>query len=141
MSCEGDVRLIPAEDGGEVSFSGGQPEMDPGLQTAVYLSLFTRPGWWGNAIAEPGEEIGCPLESLYERTLSAKARLDAEEHVRGALQWMLDDGVAESVAVESEIPALGMLALRVTIAEPGGEQTSLRYRINWAEQRVQMEVA
>jgi len=46
---DGDVRVQHTEDGGDIESVAGQLRMDGGLETAVYISLFTARGWWGSA--------------------------------------------------------------------------------------------
>lgn len=135
MTYDGDVRVTNTEDGGEIIFERGQPEMDAGLETAVYLSLFSSPGWWGNAISEKAAQLGSDLESIQSRTLSNQTRLDAEEYARKALAWMVSEGVAASVRVVASIPRADLLGLTITIEQPSGSVVTLRYQINWAAQR------
>lgn len=137
----GDVKLIPTEDGGDILFVDGQPVMDQGLETATYISLFTARGWWGNAVVDADEQIGANLEELFKNTITNKTRQDSEQAVRDALQWMIDQGVAKSIEVESRIPSVGRLELSITITEPGKDSLSSRYMLNWNGQRASLEVA
>lgn len=139
MNYDGDLMLYPTPDGGDINLVGGQPEMDAGLWTAVYLSLFSGK-WWGNAISEQAARFADSIEAVI-RTDSNRDRLDVEEAARKALQWLLDEGIASAVDVQATIPATGWIALTVTITEPGAEPAVLRYKINWAGQRAAMEVS
>ncbi len=138
MITDGDVRLTPTADGGDITLSEGQPDMDQGLETAVFISLFSGPGWWGNVASTLDEQLGCELEGLREHTLTNQTRLDAEEHARAALAWMVRSGIAARVAVSATLPAVGWLALEVTVTQPAGTERTLRYQINWAAQRARM---
>jgi len=139
MNYEGDVKLIQTDDGGDIEFVAGQPVMDQGLETAVYISLFSG-GWWGNAISEQNEKLNSELEELYNRNLSNQTRLDTEEYVRKALEWMIRLGIAKRIDVSASLPIPGWLGLEITIIEPNGSEQNLRYSINWAKQRVTMGV-
>ena len=139
MNYEGDVKLIQTDDGGDIEFIAGQPVMDQGLETAVYISLFSS-DWWGNAISEQNEKLESKLEDIYNRNLSNKTRLDAEEYVRKALEWMIRLGIAKRIDVSASLPTPGWLGLEITIIEPNGSEQNLRYSINWAKQRVTMGV-
>jgi phage gp46-like protein len=132
---DGDVAVRPSLDGGEITIEGGQPLMEHGLSTAVYLSLWTDLGWWGNALAGEHEEIGSGCEALENEPLSNKVRMDYEEAARQALAWMKDSGIAESVKVEAAILTPTALELTVTIEEPHGAASTSRYRTNWQAQR------
>lgn len=139
MILDGDVRLQHTDDGGNIEFVAGQPVMDQGLGTAVYISLFSG-DWWGNAISGRDEKLESELDNLYERTLNNKTRLDAEEYARKALAWMTRSGIAKEVKAEASLPAVGWLGLVVTITQPDGSEAELRYQVNWAAQRVSMGV-
>jgi len=135
---DGDVRLTPTADGGTITLINGQPDMDQGLETAVYLSLFSGPGWWGNLASALDEQVGSTLEDMLSRTLTNQTRLDAEEAARQALAWMTRSGVASKITVAATLPALGWLALQITIEQPGTDPQVLRYQINWAAQAARM---
>jgi len=139
MNYEGDVKLVQTDDGGDIEFVAGQPVMDQGLETAVYISLFSG-DWWGNTISEQNEKLNSELEELYNRNLSNQTRLDAEEYVRKALEWMISLGIAKRIDVSASLPTPGWLGLEITIIEPNGSEQNLRYSINWAKQRVTMGV-
>ena len=138
MITDGDVRLTPTADGGDITLLGGQPDMDQGLETAVYLSLFAGPDWWGNLAGTLDERAESNLEALLSQTLTNQTRLDAEEYARQALAWMTRSGIAAKVSVAATLPALGWLVLAVTIEQPGTDPVVLRYQINWAAQRARM---
>ena len=78
MTYDGDVKLYPSADGGDIAFEAGQPYMDAGLETAAYISLFTAV-YWGNAIAAESEKTSSQIETLFRRVLDNRARLDAYE--------------------------------------------------------------
>lgn len=125
MNLDGDIKLTPSPDGATLTWIGGQPEMDAGLWTAVYLSLFTESGFWGDPL------LGSSLHTLTDATLSNQTRLNAAEAARNALAWLIEEGIAESVVVEAEIPAPNRLDFVVTITEPAGEPVAYRYSQTW----------
>jgi phage gp46-like protein len=139
-SYDGDVRVEHSPDGGLITFVAGQPIMDQGLSTAVYLSLWTAPGWWGNAVAGEYEDMGSDCEALELRPLTNKTRLDYEESARKALAWMVFSKVAKSVTVEAVISNINVLSVAIAIEEPDGIISNLKYKINWQGQRALMEV-
>ncbi len=142
MKFDGDVQLKWTDDGGDITYSSGQPIMDGGLTTSVIISLFTLPDWWGNEIGDDDEVIGSDLLSALDKTLTIAVMQDAEEAARLALAWMVTQGVAESVKVESAIPRADFLALKITIQEPGADNpVSQKFTINWTNQSAILEVA
>jgi len=139
MIFDGDVRMIMTEDGADIAFTGGQPEMDGGLSTAVLISLWSLSGWWGNQIMDQDQAFGCELETAMSGTLTVQAMLDAEEAARKALAWLVEQGIAARVTVEGSIPRADVLVLTITIAEPAGGAASLRYSLNWRNQSARLE--
>lgn len=124
--------------------SGADLAADDGLETAVLLSLFTdatataeemaaagvsvRRGWWADAYA--GDVAGSKLWLLTRE----KALSEVVERARGyateALQWLVDDGVVESVAVDAEAQG-EVLALEVTITRRGEPAQQYRFDSFW----------
>src|SRR5262252_2437053 len=105
------------------------------LETAATLSLFTdrlalpddplpdpndgdRRGWWADWDAEQGY-LGSRIWLISREKQTEAVRLRAEEYCREALQWMLDDDVADSVQVTASwapIEAPGRLDVDVLIS-------------------------
>ena len=126
MKFYGDVKVKNTDDGGAIQFYGGQPEMEDGLGTSVYLSLFTDSGWWGDP------EIGSNLSALEDSSLTNAVRLEAIKSAEKALAWMKAQGIAAKVVVDAEIPSPSMLALQVTIYQPGTtDPDTYRFAVSW----------
>lgn len=140
MNIEGDPKLYDTGDGADLLIQDGQPDMDEGLENAVYLSLFTPSLWWGNAVAAEAERYASRLEEIQRRTLTNQTRLDAEQYARDALAWMVPEGVAKRVTVAATIPAVGFLGLTVTIEQPDRTST-VRYQISWTTMAVRVGAA
>ncbi|MFW6312270.1 MAG: phage GP46 family protein [Spirochaetota bacterium] len=129
---DGDIALISSNDGGDILFESGQARMEQGLFSAVYMSLFTESGWWGNRVLAEEERIGCRIEELRSRTLTNSTRLDFIAEARNALAWMVDQGIAGRVDVDAAIVAPGMIGVIVTIHQPGSETPqSVRFGLSW----------
>jgi phage gp46-like protein len=122
---------------------------DSGLATAILLSLFTdrradgadplpdgatdRRGWWGDALpVVQGDTIGSRLWLLAREKQTPKAVERAEEYAREALQWLLDDRVAERLEVTAEVPRPGMLAFTVEIFRPRADPITYRFNHAWS---------
>lgn len=126
MKWYGDVKITHSQDGGQITFSGGQPDMDDGIGTAAYLSIFTERGWWGD------ESIGSDLYKLSREPLSNRIRLEVIEACKKALAWMKEVGLADSVAVDAAIPAAGQLVISITTTRKDNPTRSeYRYQLNW----------
>lgn len=126
----------------------GDLETDGGLETAVLLSLFTdrraepddkppsgddtdRRGWWADEFAEKtGDLFGSRLWLLDRSTLTSETVLRAEEYVREALAWMLEDRIVASLDVEIETKA-DRLLIGVGLQRPGRDPVSFRFAHTW----------
>ena len=153
-----DVKIISTADGFDLSYKLGDFESDEGLETGVLVSIFSdrrvtddelsysetdRKGWWGD-IAIPGEEdnIGSKLWLLERSTLNETTRKLSEEYVTEALQWLLDDGVAESLEVRSTLVPRSRIDISVDIVRPKEKDTYFyRYQLLWESQRLNLRTA
>lgn len=133
---------------GDISQIGADLEEDPGIRTAVVISLFTdaraadddelpagqddRRGWWGDLLAGvDGDAIGS-RRWLY---LREKQTTETAEKIReadlAALQWLIDDGIAAAVAVETEWIGRGVLGERIVVTKPNGDAVEFQFNQLW----------
>jgi phage gp46-like protein len=137
----------------------GDLQSEFGLETAVYLSLFSdakaaaddilpgnsrwRRGWWGDSVAAvTGDRFGSKLWILGipDRAKTIPDSLNvAEEYARAALAWLTEDGVASDVKVRAErINRKGnspeILGLRVEIYRGDVVLLSKDYQMMWEAQ-------
>lgn len=123
-------------------------EYDDGLETAVLTSLFSnrrveaselqrgeveRGGWWGDAVANENRSLtGSRLWRIIDR---GKATAEALEEVREAcleaLQWLIDDMIAESVVVETSYLNRETMLIQIEIVKPSGENESFQFSFVW----------
>jgi phage gp46-like protein len=82
----------------------------PDLKTAVLISLLTdgyndnypigqRKGWWGDAYLNQGEGVGSKLWTLLRQTISPESKKLAIDYAKEALNWLITDKWAESIAI------------------------------------------
>lgn len=143
-----DVGLFIQIDGTlDIELDGADLATDSGLQTAVMVSLFTdsrvdqadvpyvgssRRGWWGDLFPDvPGDKTGSRLWLLAREKRTVETLHRAEDYAEEALQWMIDDGVAESVDASASYDENGAMALEVLITKPGGDQKRFRFEKAW----------
>jgi phage gp46-like protein len=125
---------------------------DAGLETAVLLSLFTdrrakkddvppsgdpndRRGWWADQFADiEGDLIGSRLWLLDRAKRTPETARLAEEYVREALAWMLEDRVAASIGVTIDISARDTMLITVTLQRPGRDAVAFRFGRAWDNQ-------
>ena len=133
-----DVALAFSSDAfaADLAIVGGDLATDDGLRTAVIISLFTdarardddalpevggdKRGWWGDFDLDGGDQTGSRLWLLHRAKLLPSTALKARDMCREALDWLLRDGVAASVEVETQIVAPNALVISVAIARPSG---------------------
>lgn len=121
---------------GDWSVTPGDLGVDPGgLRSAVLLSLFTdrvaspdfeyppgeppdRHGWWGDTY-EPSP-VGSRLWQLRRAKKDDSLALlnKAADYCREATQWLVDDGVVDSIDVQAAWLTSQTLALIVTVQKP-----------------------
>lgn len=130
----GDIYLFHTENGGEIAIKNGVPVFDSGLETAVYISLFSERGFWGNDILEQSEKVESELESILSQTLTNQVRLDAIEICKASLKWMLNDGVAREIIIDASIPQVECLLIELEIVQPDFNNVAIQYQINWGNE-------
>jgi phage gp46-like protein len=141
----GDIFLDVDDAGnGDCVFIPGGVACDFGLQTAVYISLFTdaedtegrttqRGGWWDDAIDSYGS-LGSRLWTLGREKMTADICARAQKYCEEALQWMLDSGAAKSVSVTATRSGLYWLTIDIDVTKPDDSATTFTYSYNWSYQ-------
>ena len=120
---------ISLEDSGDLS-------TDEGLQTAIILSLFCHAraqeddeipdgadprGWWGDVLAdEDNDRWGSRLWLLFRRKTTQETLRDAKHYVEEALEWLLEDNVAQSIEVDVQRSGTYRMTIDITIQRPEG---------------------
>ena len=121
---------------------------DTGLETAVLLSLFTdrrcfdddippsgdpsdRRGWWADQFLEvEADKYGSRLWLLARSKRNNETVRRAEEYVREALAWMVEDRVVSSIDVAVETADRDLL-IEVRMNRPGREAVRFRFAHVW----------
>lgn len=147
-----DIALIMGDWTGDMALDGLDLVRDDGLETAVFLSLFCDRrasvdqipaefpkddlrGWWGDVRPPvPGDQFGSHLWLLAREKQTGQTLSRARQYATEALQWMLDDRVAERVDVRASYPFRGVMLLEIDIYRPGGKLARYRYDYEWAAQ-------
>jgi phage gp46-like protein len=131
---------------GDWSLALGDLQTGQDLETACLVSLFTdklatpdfqptnpdRRGWWGDPYND--EPLGSNLWQL-ERAHKTRDTLGlAQRYASDALQWLITDGIAQNVAVDTtwaNAVNTTFLAIRIVITEPNGSETRFTYGWAW----------
>ena len=143
--CDGDIRIIwdNTQAIGDWGLAEGDLETGQDLETACLVSLFSdalatpdftptdgttdRRGWWADIYS--AQPLGSNLWQL-ERAKKTRSTLGlARAWAQGCLQWLVDDGVAKSLDVNTMWITPTMLGIAVAIVKPDGSVT--RFRFGW----------
>lgn len=149
----GDIKLFfdalePVEFNREGDFVVQKNDLvrDPGLETSIVTSLFTdrrvefdkqippspedRRGWWGDNFNEPGDFIGSRIWTLNrEKLVEVDILALAEDFAREALQWMIDDGIINTLDVTVTRIATYTLEFQINVIRP--DNVLNKFHFNW----------
>jgi len=139
----------------DLVIENGQLKFDLGLETSVLISFFTdkrasleqlpighstRRGWWADLIAQPSDDQYGSLAWTFEKTkLNAATAASFSDALQTSLQWMIDDGIADTVVVSSEVIAGEQITLSVEITKPSGD--NIPFKFIWDGQALKIEGA
>jgi phage gp46-like protein len=135
----------------DISMDGSDLQTGDDLESALIMSLFTdrrantddpleknEPlrGWWGDTFAEiKNDQIGSRLWLLRREKVLPIVLLRAQAYAQEATQWLVDDMVAESVVIETEVIGErqnGILGIKVTVKRPTGI-SDFKFNYAWDE--------
>lgn len=137
---QGDPKLTLDENGADLTFKGGQPEMDRGLENAALISLHTRPGWAGNVFfRKPSQQIGSKFEEAQRDPITLTAFNNIRNAATVALQWMIDSGLASTVEARTSNPTGKRTDTAVLIKPPTQDPLILlesKNGLNWISQKI-----
>lgn len=141
----GDALLHETPDGGELAMENGLFVHDKYFSSAVYLSLFggnkNDPGklknnkeWWGNTLEgiSKSEKLisrfqyiiqGLPMTVKHIREAEIAAQLD--------LQWLIDDELADEIAVNGRAAGKNEFELEIEIKKNSSIIFEHTYSLQW----------
>lgn len=109
---------------------------DDGLETAVFISLFSdqrvsveelpdfvdeQRGWWGDLLSDvQDDKIGSKLWLLTREKTTVQTLQRFIDYSKDALQWMIDDGVADEILVDAEYLRRDTIKVTIQINKPDG---------------------
>lgn len=148
-----DIALVWDNDAGaaDIAIVANDLQADDGLETAVFLSLFTdrraedgdtlpdsednRRGWWADGVpVVPGDRWGSRLWLLSRAKAEPETAVRAREYAEEALAWLVEDRVTDRIEVTAELVGGGTLGLAVAVYRPEREVTRYRYDYVWTSQ-------
>ena len=117
----------------DICIVGPDLQSEDGLETAIIISLFSdarvRPdelpsghtwqrGWFGDVVEDEPDSTGSKLWTLRRSKATQDVLVRARAFCREALRWMIDDGVAVDVIVDTNYTQPGTMLIEVVVVEP-----------------------
>lgn len=134
---QGDLYLFNTLDGGEISSINGEPVMDRGFETAVLLSIAgpAQP-YWADEYLPTSRKMQSKLQTYIQgRPLSSGTLKTVVAMAKADLQWVIDTGVADKIAVAVRATARNRIEIAWSVETDGRVIEQNRYQLNWAAQR------
>lgn len=129
----------------EWRLAGGALAADHDIKTALLISLFSdrraedddvlpgeaggRRGFWGDAFAQ--RRIGSRLWLLGREKQLTEVVNRAREYAQEAVQWLVDDGICDSVAVDAAVIGKGTLGLSVVAKRNAAAPLTYKFAFAW----------
>lgn len=136
---DGDVFLFQTIDNGDINLLNGVVEMNGGLETAAYLSLFggNKEGegpleYWGNKLeTDPVRKFHSETQILLGTIPATSSNLKRiEDAAMRDLTWFVSQGVATTLSVAVTIPTVNRVAIVISI-NVNGEDIEFKFLENW----------
>jgi len=131
----GDPKIILTEDGADMVFKGGQPVMDQGFENFALMSLFTLPGWVGNTLLEPDEQIGSEFENLAKEPITLS---NLDDMSKEAVRSLKNDSFG-IISANITNPNSNFRQADILIKPPGRLEkniSSVQNGQNWIQQKI-----
>lgn len=130
---------------------GADLASEPGLRTAVIVSLFTdrlalptdpipdgsrdRRGHWSDSyLPEQGDLEGSRLWLLDREKIMPEVLRRAEDYTREALEWMLSDAVVQQVTASAWTTGAEDLNIRARLIKPDGQEVTFEFLDIWSQE-------
>lgn len=132
----------------DVTLDGPDLKGGDDLISAVVISVFSdrraasddrtegpyRGGWWGDSFPDvEGDRIGSRLWLLAREKQTDETLTRAREYVLESLDWMLADGAARAVEVETAWIREQVMGCGIEITKPDWTKTTFRFEIPWKQ--------
>jgi phage gp46-like protein len=148
----GDIKLVIKDRCFALNLQNGDLEADDGLETAVSISLFTdkrvsndelpsgqtsKRGWFGDLFGSVDQDkIGSKLWLLERSKRTNETLRKFEDYSREALQWLIEDGVCDSIEIAASYDSNKHLSCEINISRP--KNKSSRFQVLWDKQELKV---
>ena len=129
---DGDVLLFQTLNGGNINIENGIVQMTEGLETAVYMSLFSPEDWFCNeAVDTPEEKLSSQTEQVINnKPQSSKNYQLLVQAVESDLKWLVSNGNANSVSASVSSGGLNRVMISITI-EQDSSSNNITLPVEW----------
>lgn len=134
---QGDLYLFNTFDGGEIAVTNGQPVMDQGFESAVYITLEgASDPWWANEFLLENQKIESRFARFRKgRPLTSGVINTSVDLIKQDLQWLKRVKAADELIVDMIIIARNTVQIDIAI-RIGNETIKLSpFQLNWQAQR------
>jgi hypothetical protein len=135
-SFSGDPYITIGPDGSTLTYKGGQPIMDQGLENQAIIALFTKEGWAGNELfKDTDQQIGSDFVEAALQPITLQSLIDVEQ----AAVRALDSPAFGRVTAEAINPSSDRIQVEITIEPPGQDSQTIiltRNGVNWQAQAI-----
>ena len=131
---QGDLFLFQTNDGGEISVKNGEPVMDGGFQSAMYISLFGHDDspLWMNEYFKENEKLKSEFFSFIKGASKSGANiLQAEELAKKDLNWFITEGIADEININITSSDAKRIVMSVQILINGEAVAGNDFEISW----------
>jgi phage gp46-like protein len=134
---QGDVYIFNDTSGGNIQVINGEPEMDGGFESAVFITLFGNNGssFWMNEYLTEDEKIKSEFMGFVEAAPITLTNINrAKELARSDLQWFINVGIADTIEIEIDAETRNRIDMDVIMLEDSVVIFKNTYQVNWGYQ-------
>ena len=134
---EGDIAIFNTDSGGNIQVINGEPVMDGGFESAVYITLFGNNGdnLWMNEYFTEDEKIESAFMGFMEASPITLSNINrAQELALSDLQWFINVGIADTITVVIDAVTKNRVDVTITILTNVEELFKNIYEVNWGFQ-------
>lgn len=131
---EGDIKLYQTNDGGEILVTLGEPEMEGGLFTSIFISLFESDNtdYWMNEWLPEEEKITGYFYSFIKGVPKTPSNMvKAADYAKLDLDWMIKNNIADEINVDIQSNDVKSISLSVEIIKNKLNILNSKFEINW----------
>jgi phage gp46-like protein len=134
---QGDLYLFSTLDGGNIKVENGEPVMDQGFESAVYISLEgADEPWFANEFLLPNQQIKSRFaEYRKAQPLTSGIINTSIDLIKQDLHWLIDTKAADEIIADMTIVSRNRVEISVEIRIGQENVTISPFQLNWGAQQ------